>query len=120
MSGTETLRQVLVARHMGRASLARDLGVSNETLHAFAHGTGTLPPAVLEALAIDWSGGSIIYDPAIDRLRPAHKAEPKSQGHGPAPFKRAAQPHDNSPRVGPQPVKPQAPQPKVKRPGWAE
>ena len=85
-TGTDALRQVLVARHMGRGSLARDLGISNETLHAFASGKGTLPQAVLEALAKDWSGGHIIYDPTIDRLRPANTAEPRSQGSGPPPI----------------------------------
>ena len=119
-TGTDALRAILVARRMGRASLARDLGVSNETLHAFAHGKGTLPPAVLQALAIDWSGGSIMYDPASDRLRPANTIEPRSQGSGPPPITETM----TLPKFkgGPAPAQTgyPSPKPKARRPGWVE
>ena len=119
-TGTDVLRQVLVARHMGRASLARDLGVSNEALHNFANGKGTLPPAVLQALALDWSGGNIIYDPAIDRLRPANKIEPRSLGSGPPPITEMM----TLPtfKGGPAPAQTgyPPPKPKARRPGWVE
>jgi hypothetical protein len=58
----------------------------------------------------------------IDRLRPARRQEPTSTGSGPPPIEFAmvfARPRQRgAPRF--QPVKPEPPQPKARRPRWVE
>jgi hypothetical protein len=85
-------------------------------LEDFAYGRGSLPPEKLQALAKDLFPKAE-YDLALNLMRPANKAEPKPMGVAPPPFKP-------EPKVwpkwtpGPQPVKPEKPQPKPKRAGW--
>lgn len=125
VTGTDVIRVALQARvrKLNTASLARDLGLSSDTLDQFASGKRSLPPDTLKALTKDLWGGHAEYDPAIDRLRPAIKQKPTPLGSGPPPitetmtlptFKAGPAP------LGPQPVKPIPPKPKAQRPGWVE
>ena len=120
-SGMEIIRQALKAKRMGRATLARDLQISNEALHNFAHGKGTLPLATLNALVQDMLGPHIIYDEKLDKLRPAHVAEPRSQGSGPPKItEMMVLPKYQGGPPPPQPGYGGPPKPKARRPGWAE
>src|SRR5262245_5264898 len=87
-TGTDAIRAALRVRgsKTNTAGLARDLGVSSATLDAFADGRAMLKPEVLQALAADLFHGHAVFDPAIDRLRPAVQAEPRPLGVRPDPI----------------------------------
>ena len=72
VSGTDLLRQVVKAKRtkLNFAQTARDAGVPMTTLEAFSNGTADLTPEVLIALT-PLVMPTAIFDPAINKLRPA-------------------------------------------------
>jgi hypothetical protein len=98
---------------------ASAVGLHPEAFRDFAEGRKALPPDKLQALAIELTGGHAVYDPAIDRMRSAYRAEPKPLC---AAYPKFAAP----PSMGlgsyedgaPQPVKPEKPKETKKRAGW--
>ena len=86
--GATVIRQALAARNkkFNIGGLARDLGLSVAALEAFAYGRAGLAPEVLEALAKVLFDGRATYDPAIDRLRPVEREEPRPLGIRPPPI----------------------------------
>src|SRR6266436_4057618 len=81
-TGTDVLRQALSVRNrkINIAAMARDLGIANAALDAFAFGQAGLPPETLKALATHLFG-------EIDMLRPTTRAESRPLGNAPAPVK---------------------------------
>ena len=71
-TGTDLIRQMLRARNKRTnfAILARDLGISSDTLHAFIDAKRSLPIPVLQGLTKELWNGHAVYDPEVDRLRP--------------------------------------------------
>ena len=81
-TGTDAIRQMLRVRikKMNLAILARDLGISSDALQAFIDGKRSLPIPVLQELTkILWNGDAV-YDPEVDRLRPARQEPAKPLG----------------------------------------
>ena len=64
-TGTDLIRQMLRVRNkkMNLASLARDLGISSDTLLAFIDGKRSLPIPVLQGLTKELWNGHAVYDP---------------------------------------------------------
>jgi hypothetical protein len=61
---------------MNLAILARDLGISSDMLDTFIDGKRSLPIPVLQELTKKlW--GHAVYDPEVDRLRPARQEPAK-------------------------------------------
>ncbi len=60
-TGTDVLRQALSVRNrkINIAAMARDLGIANAALDAFAFGQAGLPPETLKALATHLFGGLV-------------------------------------------------------------
>ena len=81
-TGTDAIRQMLRVRNkkMNLAILARDLGISSDTLHAFIDGKRSLPIPVLQDLTKVLWNGDAVYDPEVDRLRPARQEPAKPLG----------------------------------------
>ena len=62
--------------------LAKEVGISNETLHDFACGTTALSNERLQALTEILFNGHAVFDEKLDRLRSARQAEPTTtQAH---------------------------------------
>ena len=77
-TGTDVIRQMLrvLNKKMNLAILARDLGISSDALQAFIDGQRSLPIPVLQGLTKKlW--GHAVYDPELDRLRPARQEPAK-------------------------------------------
>jgi hypothetical protein len=113
---------VLAARNkkINIGGLARDLGLTGAALEAFAYGHSGLAPEVLEALAKVLFHGNAAYDPAIDRLRPVEREEPRPLGIKPPLITEtmtlptySAGPAPAQTGYGPPPRK-------ARRPGWVE
>jgi DNA-binding phage protein len=81
-TGTDVIRQMLRVRNkkMNLASLARDVGISSDTLLAFTDGKRSLPIPVLQGLTKVFWNEYAVYDPEVDRLRPARREPAKPQG----------------------------------------
>ena len=81
-TGTDAIRQMLRVRNkrINLASLARELGISSDTLHAFIDGKRSLPIPVLQDLTKKLWNGHAVYDPEVDRLRPARQEPAKPLG----------------------------------------
>ena len=126
-TATDLLRKAVLRRSKSHniAHMARELGVSNEALYGFAIGQSNLQPDVLRTLTVEIFHGHAVFDPEIDRLRPAIKQDPIPLGVAPpAGSIRKTLPYfqDGSrPASGPRPEKPQPKPPsKVRREGWVE
>ena len=74
-SATQVIRAALHARRSALAGIARDAGVSTETLHLFLSGSG-LAPNILEALTTRIWGGAFRFDPATDTMRSTNILKP--------------------------------------------
>ena len=81
-TGTDVIREMLRVRNKrtNLAILARDLGISSDTLHAFIDGKRSLPIPVLQGLTKELWNGHAVYDPEVDRLRPALQEPAKPLG----------------------------------------
>jgi hypothetical protein len=81
-TGTDDIRRMLLVRYktMNLASLARELGITSDTLQAFVDGKRSLPIPVLHGLTKILWNGDIVYNPEIDRLRPARQEPAKPLG----------------------------------------
>ena len=82
ITGTDAIRQMLRVRNkrMNLASLARELGISSDMLDAFIDGKRSLPIPVLQDLTKKLWNGHAVYDPEVDRLRPARQEPAKPLG----------------------------------------
>ena len=74
----------------------------------------------MSAPAEDIFGGHAVFDADLDRLRLAKNNEPTPLGTSPPPYVPEPRTFRAGPHLGPQPVKPLPPKPKVQRPGWME
>ena len=72
-TGTDRVREATRSRLRKASYLARDMGVSNDTLHAFAEGKANLSPEIISKLA-EHLFPNAVFDHKIDRLRSANKA----------------------------------------------
>jgi hypothetical protein len=103
---------------------ANAIHLSPEALRDFAEGRKALPVDKLQALALELFEGHIIYDPEIDRLRPARSESRPLCTAYPGPFDPKSSPTytpvaPGAHMPGPQPVKkPQNVQKPKGRPGW--
>ena len=81
-TGTDAIRQMLRVRNkkINLAILARDLGISSDALQAFIDGKRSLPIPVLQGLTKVLWNGHAVYDPEVDRLRPARQEPAKPLG----------------------------------------
>jgi hypothetical protein len=81
-TGTDVIRQKLRVRNkrMNLASLARELGITLDTLLGLADGKRSLPIPVLQDLTKKLWNGDTVYDAEVDRLRPARREPAKPQG----------------------------------------
>ena len=81
-TGTDAIRQMLRVRNkkINLASLARDVGISSDALQAFIDGKRSLPIPVLQGLTKVLWNGDAVYDPEVDRLRPARQEPAKPLG----------------------------------------
>ena len=70
----------LPAGRSDRMRLARDLGISSDMLDAFIDGKRSLPIPVLQGLTKELWNGHAVYDPEVDRLRPARQEPAKPLG----------------------------------------
>src|SRR6476620_2595136 len=79
---TDAIRQRLRVRikKMNLAILSRDLGISSDALQAFIDGKRSLPIPVLQGLTKVLWNGHAVYDPEVDRLRPARQEPAKPLG----------------------------------------
>jgi hypothetical protein len=95
-SGASVLRGALAASSRLSPAYAkivsRDIGVGIGALEQFATGTGKLSAEALVKLAVIVFEGHAVYDPATDKLRSAHRHEPRPLGRAPDPFPRPAVP----------------------------
>src|SRR6478736_1447302 len=82
ITGTDAIRQKLrvLNKKINLASLARDLGISSDMLDTFIDGQRSLPIPVLQGLTKVLWNGHAVYDPEVDRLRPARQEPAKPQG----------------------------------------
>ena len=81
-TGTDAIRQKLrvLNKKMNLAILARDLGISSDMLDTFIDGQRSLPIPVLQGLTKVLWNGHAVYDPEVDRLRPARQEPAKPLG----------------------------------------
>ena len=81
-TGTDVIREMLRVRNKRTnfAILARDLGLSSNTLDAFIDAKRSLPIPVLQGLTKELWNGHAVYDPEVDRLRPALQEPAKPLG----------------------------------------
>ena len=120
-TGTEIIREALRTRKSKQnfAIVARDLGISSETLLAFCDGKRSLPNAVLQALVKELWHGHAEFDPVTDRLRPTVQDLPRPMGIRPENTLPLPKYQAGAAQVAPRPVKEPVPDAKVKpRPGW--
>jgi hypothetical protein len=117
-TGSDLLRAAVRARKCGTAVLAREIEVAGESLHQFAHGTGTLPPQKLTELANYLFGGAVTLDTEKNLLRTTNTTPPLRMSAYPPPIDTSKLPKHKIPTCGPKPEKPVKPVPQT-RPGWA-
>ena len=121
-TGTDAIREMLAARNKkyNIAPLAKELNIPSGELEDFAYGRAGLAPEVLEALAKVLFHGNAAYDPAIDRLRPVEREEPRPLGIRPPPITETMTLPTY--RAGPAPAQTgyRPPPRKARRAGWVE
>jgi hypothetical protein len=119
-SGSDVLRAATRARNKGAAFalLARDLDIGIAALDAFARGEGTLPDAIMSALAKHIFGDNVTFDAARNLLVRAKRVPipagllPPRYVPPPRPVSAPSPPPIRSDK--PPPVQPKG------RPGWAD
>jgi hypothetical protein len=119
-NGTDAIREALRQRgfKINTANLARDLGLSSDTLDGFIQGRTKLSPESLQALTLHLFHGHAEYVPAIDRLCSINRNEAQPLGIRPEPYGGGS---NIPPYAGPpRPVKPRPVLPPRLRPGWVE
>ena len=101
-TGTDAIRQMLRVRNkkINLASLARDLGISSDMLDTFIDGKRSLPIPVLQDLTKVLWNGHAVYDPEVDRLRPARQEPAKPLGVLPSLTLPSTFKSPNRPRAG--------------------